>query len=107
MRSHEWIDRRSLALARVVADKIEQDPSLIETARNNLRRWLAEAGGAALPAHLEWQAILDREPLDRILEILRADTEEARRLRQSMPFAGVLTADERRRIFEEHAKAPA
>ena len=46
-------------------------------------------------------------PVDAICEILCADTEEARRLRQNSPFAGVLPAhavwEAKRRIRNEHA----
>jgi hypothetical protein len=33
------------------------------------------------------------------------DSENARRLRQSTPFAGILTQEERRRILEKHESA--
>ena len=56
VRSHEWIDRRSLALHEAVAAKLESDPRLLEVARGNLERWLITTSGAAL---LEWRHLLD------------------------------------------------
>ena len=101
-RPHEWVDRRSLALARAVADKLKAAPELLDVARGNLARWLSASGDAPLPAHLEWQQILQTQPVGKIVELLQADTEEARRLRQSSPFAGLLSPQERWRILEDY-----
>lgn len=99
MRSHAWIDRRSLALHEAVAAKIEARPELLDVARANLTRWIARSPHGAL---LEWQRLLDGMPLAQLLALLRADCETSARLRQSSPFAGLLTADERRAILERH-----
>jgi hypothetical protein len=99
VRSHQWIDQRSLAFHEAVAAKLAQRPELVEVARTNVERWLRRG---PVPALTEWQDLLDREPLDRILAILRSPTETARRLRQSSPFAGVLTAAERQAILSEY-----
>jgi hypothetical protein len=60
MRSHEWIDKRSLALHEAVAVRLEAQPQLLEVARANLKRWLAARPVAALR---EWQRLLDSLPL--------------------------------------------
>ena len=96
MRSHEWIDRRSLALHEAVAAKLEADPALLRVARDNLCRWRA---AAERPAYVEWQDLLDGAPLSEVLTILRSNSERAVRLRQSSPFAGVLTSEERNRVL--------
>ncbi len=96
MRTHEWIDRRSLALHQAVATRLEAQPQLLEVARRNLERWLATNPTAALR---EWRRILDAAPLADVLELLRSSSDEATRLRQSSPFAGVLPAEERSRIM--------
>ncbi|MEW5983183.1 MAG: hypothetical protein AB1806_12560 [Acidobacteriota bacterium] len=96
MRSHEWIDRRSLALHEAVAAKLEADPRLLGVARDNLRRWLASSPAAVL---YEWQRLLESMPLPGLLNLLRSATDEAARLRQSSPFAGVLTQAERQAIL--------
>jgi hypothetical protein len=99
MRSHEWIDRRSLALHEAVAAKLEADPSLLNVARDNLDRWLRVA---SRPALLEWQRLLEVTPVPQLLALLRASDERAARLRQSSPFAGVLTPAERQAILDRH-----
>jgi hypothetical protein len=99
MRSHEWIDRRSLALHEAVAAKLEANPALIRVARDNLSRWLA---AGERPAYAEWRALLESKPLPEVLGILRSTSEQAARLRQSSPFAGVLTSDERNRVLAQY-----
>ena len=99
MRSHAWVDRRSLALHEAVAARLEADPSLLEVARRNLRRW-REAN--ADPVLEEWSALLDGSSLTSVLVLLRSPSEEAARLRQSSPFAGVLTPTERQAILDEY-----
>ena len=107
MRTHDQIDRRSLALACLVADKLERQPELLDLARHNLERWMAQTEGAPLRAHTEWRELLDRLSPSALLEMLRSDTEEARRLRQSSPFAGLLSPQERWRILREYETQPA
>jgi hypothetical protein len=99
MRSHDWIDRRSLALHEAVAAKIEADPALVDVARANLRRWLLTNPEAAL---VEWQRLLDATPIAELVALLRAPDENAMRLRQSSPFAGLLTPGERNAILRRH-----
>ena len=90
MRSHEWIDARSLALDRQVAANLRADPSLLRRARATLDRWLAQRPSAVPPVLREWQEILSRWPLELILELLVSSDENTRRLRQSSPFCGIL-----------------
>ena len=99
MRSHEWIDRRSLALHEAVAAKLEADPSLLGVARENLDRWIRVA---RRPALLEWQRLIEGTPVPQLLALLHASDERAARLRQSSPFPGVLTPEERQAILERH-----
>jgi hypothetical protein len=99
VRSHEWIDRRSLALHAAVAEKLAAQPQLLDVARTNLARW-RKTGPA--PALREWEDLIERMPLPRLLELLRSPSESARRLRQSSPFAGVLSPEERRAILSRH-----
>jgi len=99
MRSHEWIDARSLALHEAVAARVEAQPQLLEVARANLKRWLAARPAAPLR---EWQQLLDTLPLAALLRLLRSPDEEAARLRQSSPFAGLLTPAERQAILSRY-----
>lgn len=104
MRTHEWIDRRSIALHEAVAEKLLQNPSLLDVARKNLRRWLMVA---PQPTLVEWRELLDSLPLNELIALLRSPSEPAARLRQSSPFAGVLTAQERQAILDQYESQPA
>ncbi len=93
-------------LALAVADKIEHDPELLRVALDNIARWL-ERGVLSSPQwSLRWRDLLERarqEPgaFRAVLEILRSRSEEAARWRDFSPFAGVLSASERRTIIRQ------
>lgn len=99
VRHHQWIDQRSRALHDAVAARLEADPDLLNVARANLRRWMSTNPSAPLR---EWQSLLDTATLPQLLSVLRADDERAAWLRQSSPFAGVLTPAERRVILQRY-----
>jgi hypothetical protein len=99
VRSHEWIDRRSLTLHEAVAARLEADPGLVRVARENLERWLRSHENAAL---LEWRRLLDESSTTELVALLRSPAEHAARLRQSSPFAGLLTPRERQAILDRH-----
>jgi hypothetical protein len=99
---HARLDERSLALHRLVAEKISADPALLDKARANVRRWQAASGEPSL-ALSEWEHILDAAPVDEVVALLIERSERATRLRQSSPFAGILTEAERRTIYESYA----
>lgn len=96
---HERLEARSLALHSAIVRKIDRDPDLLLIPKRNLKRWRARTIGPA-PIYLdEWGRIL-RKPWAEIAEFLVSRSEDAIRLRQSSPFAGVLTAVERKRIYD-------
>jgi len=96
---HRIIEARSLAMHCLVARKIEADRRLLAAAQRNLARWIARYGDGAPRALDEWREILDR-PWPEIAALMTGTDESAVRLRQSSPFAGVLTPAERRRVYE-------
>lgn len=97
MDSHQEIDRRSLILAKAIVNRIDSDPARkgLEKARRNCRRWLADRNDRAL---LEWLGILDKSWAE-IRLILLDESEKGKRLRQSTPFCGVLSPQERWDIY--------
>ncbi|MDW8310234.1 MAG: hypothetical protein RMK20_12750 [Verrucomicrobiales bacterium] len=100
MKHHRLIDERSLAFDRLTAAKVAANPELVARARATLQRWLGSCSPRVRPVLLEWQAVLDG-PLDELLALLTATDERATRLRQSSPFAGILTPAERTAILKE------
>ena len=100
MKDHRLIDERSLAFDRVIAARLRSEPALVEKARGNLARWLETCSAAARPDLLEWQRLLSG-PFDELLVLLEATDERATRLRQSSPFCGILTPEERLGIIRE------
>lgn len=106
-RSHGDIDRINVAQDRVIARYLRRDSRVLLLARRNLRRWIAGEGRRVRPVFLEWDRILLRLTRIEIAAFLISDTPMARRLRQSTPFAGVLSDHERSAIRQAHEKAGA
>jgi hypothetical protein len=96
---HRIIEARSLAMHCLIARKIDADRRLLDVARRNLAKWIARYADGVPPALSEWRGILAR-PWPEIAALITASGEAAVRLRQSSPFAGVLTSAERRRVYE-------
>jgi hypothetical protein len=91
--SHVLLDRRSLEMHRLIVEKIRRDSGLFLKAIDNVERW--KNASRTVPDYLiEWENIL-RTGLDPALSILLEDSERAAALRQSTPFAGILTPTER------------
>ena len=99
---HQRLDARSLALHGLIARKILADPALITQARATLMRWRAQAPEPMAP-YLEWERILEGTP-EEIAAFLTSTTETATRLRQSTPFTGSLTPEERSLFFSHDLK---
>jgi hypothetical protein len=97
--SHRLLEARSLALHAVIARKIERDPRLLDIARSNLKRWRARWDDTPPAWFKEWSGLM-RRPWPEIAALITEPSERAARLRQSTPFAGVLTPKERARIYE-------
>lgn len=100
--SHEFLDALALEQFKETARRISADPALIEFARANIRRWIAKSGyhPGENRSLMEWQALLQRENLSLLLRVMTDPGEDAIRMRQSSPFAGILSADDRERIID-------
>jgi hypothetical protein len=96
---HQILDARSLAMHCRIARKIDGNRALLGIPRRNLKRW-REIKSGPLPEYLdEWQQILDR-PWPEVAAFITGLSDEAVRLRQSSPFAGVLTPKERKQVYD-------
>jgi hypothetical protein len=86
-----------------IADKIEKNPALVDMALATLAKWTAM--GVAPAARLaKWRKLLQDAKRGmagrrRLVAVLRDDSERNRRLLDFAPFAGILTREERRRVF--------
>ncbi len=90
-------------MSRLIADKIEHDPVLLEIGLENIVRWIANSIDQQHKL-MEWRdrilaARKSPEGLLEILALLREDSERAEYEREFAPFAGVLTAMERRPFY--------
>lgn len=95
---HRIIEARSLAMHCLAAQKIEHHPALLDQVRRTLETWRLRYGEAVPRALDEWKTIL-RRPWPEIAAFITDPGEHATRLRQSTPFAGVLGARERERVY--------
>jgi hypothetical protein len=92
-------EERSIALHQAVAERLREDPGLIDRARDRVDAWLTE--GLVHRVYGEaWRDLLSG-PFDRLLAVLTRDDDDARTLRQCSPFAGVLDPRTRWRILRE------
>lgn len=100
---HQDIDKRSLALHRLVCEKIRQSPELMAIAhKNHAKQVLVHAGydsSAGWYLH-EWKKILNL-PLDDCFAKVLDETEYGNMIRQASPFSGVLSNAERMQFFNE------
>lgn len=94
MRTHQEIDERTLAMHRLVAEKIRQDPALFNKAKATLARWRNRVSINSQPYLHEWEALMN-QGIEACLAVAVEESERATALRQSSPFAGLLTHQDR------------
>ena len=105
VRTHQDIDQRSLALAHAIVAAVDRDANRggLEKARGICARWLAENPSSAVIK--EWSRILG-EDWNQVRAVLLDEGEFGQRLRQSSPFCGVLTPEERWAIYRRFRHEP-
>ena len=95
--NHQLHETRSLKMHLLVADRYRQSPAeVIRFWLMNLKRW--QQNGVDCDDFLIWEEILHWAP-HRLPEILSGSGEEAVRLRQSSPFAGLIADESRQKIL--------
>ena len=99
--SHAHMDRRGLAFASAIADRITEDPELIPRAVTYLRRRMEQASAQELHELNEWLDVLEHKSVTVVRSLLLEPGERANRLRQSLPFLEVLTETERKDILQQ------
>lgn len=98
IRSHRELDDRARRIATAVAERLPNDPSIVERAVGWIDDRLESASDREAPALKEWRDLLTRLSVPQIQKLLKEDTERARELRQSLPFAEALPNHERRSL---------
>lgn len=96
---HRLAEERSLAYHRLIAERLRHRPEILDTARRRVQGWL-EAGDSAPFFARKWAEILAGEASS-IAAFLVERSELATELRQSTPFAGALTPQERWKLWRE------
>ena len=92
-------DRRSLALHEAIGERLLKAPrDVVSRARRTLALTRERNPGARALLE-EWDALLRLPPSD-LIDVLRDPSPRARELRQVTPFAGILSAAERTRVYE-------
>lgn len=95
-RTHRTAELHGLAYHRLIAERL--DGQVVEEARRRLRRW-RDSGRVDTRWADAWDRILAL-PEPRIARAISADTPRGRELRQTSPFAGLLTEQERRELVK-------
>lgn len=94
---HQLHEMRSLRMHRMVSERYREAPSdVIRFGLENLKRW--QKRGVDCDDFQIWEEILRSGP-HRLCEILCGTSEEAVRLRQSSPFAGLIPEESRHQIL--------
>ena len=101
MNPHSAIDARSLEMDRLIAQRLRENPAVLDKARGVLAKWMTSCDASVRPVFEEWRAILDG-PISGVFAVLEGEDERLIRLRQSSPFCGVLTPAERTAILMSH-----
>lgn len=93
--THRRAELVSLAYHRAVALRL--DDRLVRDAWKRLAKW-RDSGAIDSRWADEWEHVLEL-PVAKIAKLISSDSERSREVRQSSPFAGVLTQQERRRLL--------
>lgn len=99
MDPHRLAEERSIAYHRVIAENLRHQPEILERARRRVETWLSS--GFHVPFYArKWAEILAGD-ISSIATFLTQHSELAIELRQSTPFSGAITPQERWKIWHE------
>jgi hypothetical protein len=96
---HRLAEERSVAYHRVIAERLRQQPEVLDRARQRVAGWLSSKAEAPFYA-LRWSEVLAGDPSS-VAAFLVERSDLADELRQSSPFAGALSPQERWQIWRE------
>jgi len=89
-------------MVRRIVARIDADPERrgLQHAKQVCQRWVAQG----IVSAREWLPILEK-PWEDVREILLEESDEGQRLRQTDPFCGILTPEERWAVYREARQA--
>jgi hypothetical protein len=87
-------DRRSLAWHRLVVQRMQGDPTLLDRSRITLARWMADGPAPNRLYLAEWQAALDKG-IVAVAQLALGEDEHACALRQCSPISCQMSNEER------------
>ena len=96
---HRLAEERSIAYHRLIAERLRHQPEILERARRRVETWLSSSTHVPFYAR-KWAEILAGD-VSSIAAFLTERSELAVELRQSTPFAGAITPQERWKIWRE------
>jgi hypothetical protein len=96
---HRLAEERSVAYHSVIAERLLLRPEVLDRARQRVAGWLSSKAEAPYYA-LRWSEVLAGDPSS-IAAFLVERSDLADELRQSSPFAGALSQEERWQIIRE------
>lgn len=96
-------EKRRLALYRAIVKRLREQPELWAIPLENLDRWERLNG----PRHNTslWREILATMSREDIIKMLLSRSERGDMWRKSSPFVGIISQEERNRIFERYKDA--
>jgi len=94
---HRTAELRSIAMHRLIAERLNDE--ILDQARQRLD-WLACNNHIHPSWEAQWRELIDL-PCSQIKALLVEDSQHMRDMRQSTPFVGVLSEEERWRIIRE------
>lgn len=97
---YQLSDWRSLDFHKLIAEKIRANPSLVQKALSNMKRW-EEQNGCHETLWDDWLVIIE-SGLEPLIDFMTSESDEAQRLRSSSPFVGILTQEERNEIRKKY-----
>jgi hypothetical protein len=97
--THELIDQRLYELVKACVAKIDNDPTLITKAKDHVVRHPQQC------PQDDWRNLLAL-PWPTLRQLLLENSQQGARLRQTVPFAGILSNSERHRIFQQFSASP-
>ena len=100
--THAELDARARDLAGAIALRLQSDPSLVARARTHIAERLTSAAAGERRELREWDRILRTMSLPRLRRFLVDTGQRATRLRQTLPFTGILSPEERDEIIAAH-----